>query len=75
MPIRRSQQSDGHEYNLILFALPVKGSIVEAKAIVDEVLEFLAKKPILIKDVFCLGKYARSTSMPNPAHPRPMLVI
>ena len=47
---------------------------MEAKAIVDEVLEFLAKKPILIKDMFCLGKYARSTSMPNPARPRPILV-
>ena len=32
---------------------------MEAKAIVDEVLEFLARKPILIKYMFCLGKYAR----------------
>ena len=46
---------------------------MKAKAIVDEVLGFLAKKLILIKDMFCLGKYARSTSMP-PAHPRPTLV-
>ena len=31
---------------------------MEAKAIVVEVLEFPAKEPILIKDMFCLGKYA-----------------
>ena len=55
VPIRWSQQFDGGEYNLILFELPEKGSIVKAKTIIDKVSGFLAKKPILIKDMFRLG--------------------
>ena len=63
LPIRRSQQHDGRECNLILFGLPEKGTIVDAKVVVDEVLEFLAKKTIAIKDMFRLGKYTRSTGI------------
>ena len=56
-PIRRSQQHDGCECN---FELPEKGTILDAKVVVDEVLEFLA---IVIKNIFCLGKYTQSTGM------------
>ena len=62
-PIRQPQQHDGRECNLILFGLPEKGTILDAKVVVDEVLEFLARKPIVIKDTFRLGKYTRSTGI------------
>ena len=74
VPIRRSQQHDGRECNLILFGLPEKGTILDAKEVVDEVLEFLAKKPIVIRDMFRLGKYTRHTSISSSARPRPILV-
>ena len=44
---QRSQQSDDRDLNLILFGLPESGLIVDSIVVVDEILEFLAKKPIL----------------------------
>ena len=54
---QRSKQSDDRDLNLILFGLPESGSIVNSIVFVDEILEFLAKKPILnIKDYVPLGE-------------------
>ena len=71
---RWSQQHDGRECNLILFGLPEKGTILDAKVVVDEVLEFLAKKPIVIKDMFRLGKYTQCTGISSSVRSRPILV-
>jgi len=48
--------------------VPEQKSIIETKAIVDEVFEFLAGKSVLIKDIFRLGKYSSSS------RPRPLLI-
>lgn len=41
----------------MLFDLPETRSIIDSKAVVDEVFEFVLGKFIQIKDMFCLGKY------------------
>ena len=64
---------DGRDCNLILFGLPESRSIVDTKDSVDEMLEFLAGKPIPVKDVFRLGKYASKGSL-SSHRPRPVLV-
>ena len=61
-------RDDFRDSNVIIFGLPERKSIVETKADVDEVFEFLAGKPIEIKDLFCLGKFSQSS------HPHPLLV-
>ena len=66
----------GREANLILFGLAETKSIVDTKALVDEILEFLIGRSILIKDMFRLGKYTQtsigsSTTCPRP---RPLLL-
>ena len=69
---RRTSKSEGRESNLILFGLPEFGSLVESKASVDEVLEFLTGKPIPISDMFRLGKYVKEPS--SLTRPRPVLI-
>ena len=64
---------DGRDCNLILFGLPESRSIVDTKDSVDEMLEFLAGKPIPVKDVFRLGKYASKGAL-SSHWPRPVLV-
>ena len=71
---KRSQQSDNRDLNLILFGLPESGSIVDGKVVVDEILEFLANKPIPIKDMFRLGKFSHSSTLSSSARPRPILI-
>ena len=66
----------GREANLILFGLAETKSIVDTKALVDEILELLIGRSILIKDMFRLGKYTQasigsSTTCPRP---RPLLL-
>ena len=39
------------ESNVILFGVPEGKSIIESKAVVDEIFEFLAGKPIAINDI------------------------
>ena len=65
---QRPLYDDIRESNVILFGLPEEKSIVETKAVVDEVFEFLAGRPVAIKDMFRLGKFRQS------ANPRPLLV-
>ena len=48
--------SEHRECNVILFGLPDHGSLVENKASVDEMLEFLVGRSIQVKDLFRLGK-------------------
>ena len=65
---------DPRDCNLVLFGLPESRSIVDTKESVDEMLEFLAGKPVLVKDLFRLGKYVPSADPQNSSHrPRPVL--
>ena len=57
-----------HESNVILFGVPEGRSIIDSKAVVDEIFEFLTGRPIAINDIFRLGKRSQSS------HPRPLLV-
>ena len=67
--------SDPRDCNLVLFGLPESRSIVDTKESVDEMLEFLAGKPVLVKDLFRLGKYVPSADPQNSSHrPRPVLI-
>ena len=75
--VRSSQASsppkfEDRDLNLILFGLPESRSITELKKIVDEILEFLAKRPVQIKDLFHLGK--RNPSPSSGTRPRPVLI-
>ena len=56
MPSRQSSHLDSRETNIILFGLPESKSIIESKKLVDKVLTFLVDKPIILKDLFRLGK-------------------
>ena len=60
---------DDRVLNLILFGLPESRSIIDLKKTVDE---FLAEKPVQIKDLFHLGK--RNPSHSPGARPRPVLI-
>ena len=53
-PSRSIRKPDTREVNLILFGLSEQGSILDTKDVVDELLEFLAGKPMQIKDMFRL---------------------
>ena len=67
--------SDPRDCNLVLFGLPESRSIVDTKESVDEMLQFLAGKPVLVKDLFRLGKYVPSADPQNSSHrPRPVLI-
>ena len=68
-----SRQSSGRELNLILFGLEETSSIVETKQSVDEILAFIAGKPVSIKDMFRLGSPS-SSSASTHARPRPVLL-
>ena len=64
----RQSMPYNRDTNVVLFGLPETRSLVESKEVVDEVFEFLAGKPVHIKDIFRLGKFKQS------ARPRPLLV-
>ena len=67
--------SDPRDCNLVLFGFPESRSIVDTKESVDEMLEFLAGKSVLVKDLFRLGKYVPSADPQNFRHrPRPVLI-
>ena len=67
--------SDPRDCNLVLFGLPESRSIIDTKESVDEMLQFLAGKPVLVKDLFRLGKYVPSADPQNSSHrPRPVLI-
>ena len=68
--MKRTHHSEAQESLLIIFGLPEQESILDAKGDVDE---FLAGKPVLIKDVFRLGKYPRQHD-PASACPHPVLI-
>ena len=71
----KSPPSGDRECNLILFGLPEGRSIVDTKDSVDEIMEFLAGKPIPVKDVFRLGRYDRTSSgSQSSRRPQPVLV-
>ena len=61
---------DGRDCNVILFGLPESRSIVDS---VDEMLGFLAGKPIPVKDVFRPGKYGSKGAL-SSHRPHPVLV-
>ena len=62
---------DDRNLNLILFGLPESRSILDLKKVVDEIFEFLAERPVQIKDVFRLRKHNPSSS---GTRPRPVLI-
>ena len=64
------QKVDERHLNLILFGLPESRSIIDLKKTVDEILEFLADRPVQIKDMFRLGKWNSTSS----SRPRPVLI-
>ena len=66
--------SEYRECNLILFGLPDHGSLVETKASVDELLEFLVGRSIQVKDLFRLGKYVHPKDFEDSRRPRPVLI-
>ena len=65
-----SPNVDERHLNLTLFGLPESRSIIDLKKAVDEIFEFLADRPIQLKDMFRLGKWKSTCS----SHPRPVLV-
>ena len=58
---------------LILFGLPQSHSLSETQAIVADILEHLAGRPIAIKDFFRLGR-RQSSGLDSTPRPRPLLV-
>ena len=72
VPSRQSSHLDSRETNIILFGLPESKSIIESKKVVDEVLTFLVDKPIILKDLFRLGKYNQASNA--TVRPRPILI-
>ena len=66
--------SESRDCNLILFSLPESNSIVDTKESVDEMLEFLAGKLVIVKDMFRLGKYDSSGGARSSNQPRPVLI-
>ena len=64
------QKVDERHLNLILFGLPESRSIIDLRKTVDEIVEFLADRPVQIKDMFRLGKWSSTSS----SRPRPVLI-
>ena len=69
---RKSTVIECRESNLILFGLPENRNIVDSKAIVDEMLEFLSGNSIQIKDMFRLGRFKQPVD--SSSRPRPVLI-
>ena len=67
-------QSTERGTNLVLFGLSETHSLIESKEIVDDLLEFLAGKPVQIRDMFRLGKINHSSTAPRQSRPRPILI-
>ena len=55
-----------------MFGLSETHSLIESKEIVDDLLEFLAGKPVQIRDMFRLGKINHSSTAQS--RPRPILI-
>ena len=66
--------SEKRECNLILFGLHDHGSLVETKASVDEILEFLVGRSIHVKDLFRLGKYVHPKDFEDSRRQQPVLI-
>ena len=66
--------TSSRELNLVLFGLQETSSIVETKDYVDEILDFIAGRPISIKDLFRLGRLARPSSPSASISRRPRLL-
>ena len=64
--VHDSSISDSRACNLVLFGLAENDSILQLKSEIDEVLEFLAGKPVAVSDVFRLGRYSASAKRPRP---------
>ena len=62
----RALGNDSRASNVILFGLPEGRSIIESKKAVDEVFEYLAGRPVVINDIFRLGKYNQQSPRPRP---------
>ena len=71
--MKMTHHSEARDSQLILLGLPEQEPILYAKSDVNELLEFLARKPVLIKDMFRLGKNPRSHDLAS-ARPRPVLI-
>ena len=65
-------QSTERGTNLVLFGLSETHSLIESKEIVDDLLQFLAGKPVQIRDMFRLGKINHSSTAQS--RPRPILI-
>ena len=70
----KSLQSSDRDSNLVLFGLSETHSLIESKEVVDEVLEFLAGKPVQIRDMFRLGKINRPPTASSQPCPWPVLI-
>ena len=66
--------SESRDYNFVLFCLTENKSLVDTKESVDEMLVFLAGKPVLLNDMFRLGKYNSSSGSQGSHQPHPILV-
>ena len=64
--------------NLIVFGLPEVKSLPELKESVDELLTFIAGKPVPLNDLFRLGRPSKPSSefasSEVPPRPRPVLL-
>ena len=61
--------------NVILFGLPEKKSLAKEKCCIDEVLKFVAGKPVLWNDAFRLGRKKSSDDFASmDVRPHPLLV-
>ena len=65
-------------HNLIVFGLPEVKSLPELKESVDELLTFVAGRPVPLNDLFRLGRLNKPTSQvassEAPTRPRPVLL-
>ena len=62
----RALDTDSRASKVVLFGLPEGKSIIESKGIVDEVFEYLAGRPVVMNDIFHLGKYSQQSPRPRP---------
>ena len=71
--MKKTHHSEAWDSLFILFGHPEQESILNAKGDVDELLEFLGGKPVLIKNMFRLGKNPRPHD-PASAYPCPVMI-
>ena len=78
---QRSQQSSSHslgsgrQSNLILFGLEEKSTLSDTKSSVDEILTFLAGRPVAVNDLVRLGRSIKQSDPVLPTRrPRPVLI-